>query len=58
MVKKLLANAGEMGLVPESGRSPAKEKEMETHSSILALKISWTEEASVLQSMELQKSQT
>ena len=33
-------------------------KEMATHSSILAWKISWTEEPEGLQSMGLQKSQT
>ena len=34
------------------------EKEMATHSSILAWKITWTEESGGLQSMGLQKSQT
>ena len=34
------------------------EKEIATHSSILAWEIPWTEEPSGLQSMELQKSQT
>ena len=34
------------------------EKEMATHSSILAWKISWTEEHGGLQSMGLQKGQT
>ena len=34
------------------------EKEMGTHSSILAWEISWTEEPGVLQSMGSQKSQT
>ena len=34
------------------------EKEMETHSSILAWEISWTEEPGGLQSMESQNSQT
>ena len=34
------------------------EKEMTTHSSILAWEIPWTEEPSGLQSMELQMSQT
>ena len=34
------------------------EKEMETHSNILAWKIPWTEEPGGLQSMESQKSQT
>ena len=34
------------------------EKEMSTHSSILAWKIPWTEEPGGLQSIELQKSWT
>ena len=34
------------------------EKEMATHSSILALEIPWTEQPGGLQSMGLQKSQT
>ena len=34
------------------------EKEMATHSSILAWKITWTEESGGLQSMGSQKSQT
>ena len=36
------ANAGDEGLIPGSGRS--LEKEMATHSSILAWEIPWTEE--------------
>ena len=40
VVKNLLANAGDVGLIPGSGRPP--EKEMATHSSILAWEISWT----------------
>ena len=39
-----------MGLIPGLGRS--LEKEMATHSSILAWIISWTEETGGLQSME------
>ena len=39
--------------IPGSGRSP--EKEMATHSSILAWEIPWTEEPSRLQSMGLQR---
>ena len=46
-VKKLLANSGDANSVPGSGRS--LEKEMATHSSILAWKISWTEEPGRLQ---------
>ena len=45
MVKNLSTRAGDtrhMGLIPGLGRSP--EKEMATHSSILAWKILWTEE--------------
>ena len=49
MVKNLPANAGDMGSIPGSGRS--LEKEMATHSSILAWRIPWTEGPSRLQSM-------
>ena len=52
MVKNLPANAGHEGdvsLIPGSGRIPL-EKEMATHSSILAWKIPWTEEPGGLQS--------
>ena len=35
-------NARDTGSIPRFGRSP--EKEMATHSSILAWRISWTEE--------------
>ena len=55
-VKNPPANAGDMGLIPGLGRS--MEKEMATHTSILAWEISWTEEPSGLQSMGSQKSQT
>ena len=40
------------------GQEDALGKEMETHSSILAWEIIWTEESIGLQSMGLQKSQT
>ena len=43
------ANAGNMGPIPGSGRS--LEKEMATHSSILAWRTPWTEEPGGLQSM-------
>ena len=56
MVKNLPANAGDMGSIPGSGRS--LEKEMATHSSILAWETPWTEEPGRLQSMGLQKSKT
>ena len=40
------------------GRDDPLEKEMATHSSILASEISWTEEPGELQTMGSQKSQT
>ena len=46
-------NEGDPGLIPGSGRS--LEKEMETHSCILAWKIPWTEEPDRLQSMGSQR---
>ena len=46
-------NAGDLGSIPGSGRSP--EKEMETHSSTLAWKIPWTEKPGRLQSMGSQR---
>ena len=52
MVKNLSASAGDMrdaGLIPGSGRSPGGG--MATHSSILAWKISQTEEPGGLLSM-------
>ena len=52
MVKNLPA----MGLIPEL-ENPL-EKEMATHSNILAWEIPWTEESGGLQSMGSQKSQT
>ena len=52
VVKNLPANAGEVGLMPGSRRSP--EKEIATHPSILACKIPWTEEPGRPQFMELQ----
>ena len=42
MVKNLPANAGDVGLTPGLGRS--LEKEMATHSSILAWETPWLEE--------------
>ena len=56
MVNNLPANAGDVGSIPGSGRSP--EKEMKTHFSILAWEISWTQEPDGLQSLALQKSRT
>ena len=46
-------NAGDLGLIPGSGRS--LEKEMATHSSTLAWKISWTEEPGGLEFMGSQR---
>ena len=53
MTKKLLANAGDAGSTP--GQEDPLEKEMAIHSSILAWKISWTEEPSRIQSMVSQR---
>ena len=53
VVKNLLANAGDTGLIPGWGRS--LKKETATHSSILAWEIPWAEEAGRLQSMWLQR---
>ena len=56
MVKYPPANAGDernVGSIPRSGRS--LEKGMATHSSILAWRIPWTEEAGGPQSMGLQR---
>ena len=49
VVKNPPANAGEVGLIPGSERP--LEKEMATHSSVLAWEIPWTEETGQLQSM-------
>ena len=54
MTKNLPANAGDSGLIP--GLEDPLEKEMATHSSILAWEIPRTEEHGGLQSMGLQKS--
>ena len=51
--KKSACNAGDLGLIPGWGRFP--EKGMATHSSILAWRITWTEEPCGLQSMRLQR---
>ena len=45
-------------LIQALGWEDPLEKQMTTHSSILAWEIPWTEEPSKLQSMGLQKSQT
>ena len=46
------ADTGDVGLIP--GLEDHLEKEMATHSSILAWEISWTEEPGALQSMASQ----
>ena len=51
MVKNLPANAEDAGFISELGRVPGGG----THSSILAWKIPWTEEAGGLQSMGTQR---
>ena len=59
MVKNPLANAGaigDVGSIPGLGRSPGEGTE--THSSILAWEIPWTEKPGRLQFMRLQKSWT
>ena len=56
VVKNPSANegdAGDSGLIPGSGRSPGKESG--NHSSILAWRITWTEEPCGLQSMRLKR---
>ena len=56
MVKNIPANAGSAGSI--SGSERPLEKEMATHSSILAWEILWTEEPGGLQSTVSQKSWT
>ena len=50
--KESACNVRDLGLIPGSERS--LEKVMATHSSILACRISWTEEPGRLQSMGFQ----
>ena len=54
MVKNPPASAGDARSISKSGRS--LEKEMATHSSVLAWEIPWTKEPDRLQSMGLQES--
>ena len=51
-VKNPPANAGDLGSISGSGRSPGEGNG--NHSSILAWRISWTEEPGGLQSIALQ----
>ena len=53
--KNLPVNAGDVGSIP--GLEDPLEKEMATHTSILAWKIPWTEEPGRLQPMGVAKSQ-
>ena len=56
---KAASNEGDQGSITGSGRSPGREdpleKEMVTHSSILAWRIPWTEKPGRLQSTGLQR---
>ena len=54
--KESACNAGDLGLIPELGRSPGEGNA--NYSSILAWKIPWTEEPGGLQFMGLQESHT
>ena len=54
--KEFACNAGDPDSIPGLGRSPGEGNA--THSSILALKIPWTEEPCELQSMGSQESWT
>ena len=47
MVKEFAYNAGDLGSIPGSGRTPREENA--THSSILVWRIPWTEEPDGLQ---------
>ena len=53
--KEAACNAGDVGSIPGSGRSPSLENRMVTHSSILAWRLPWTEEPFGLQSMGWQR---
>ena len=56
VVKNLPASAGDIrDEVRSLGQEDPLEKEMATHSSILAWRIPWTEEPGGLQSMGLQR---
>ena len=51
--KESAGNAGDLGLIPGSGRSPREC--MATHSSILAWRVPWTEKPGGLQSLGFNK---
>ena len=50
VVKNSSAKAGDVGLIPEPGKS--LEKEMATHSSVLAWEIPWMEEPGALTTVQ------
>ena len=50
MVKNLPANAGDVGLIPGSGRSPGEGNG--SHSRILVWEIPWTEDPDSLQGLK------
>ena len=54
--KESACSAGDLGSRSSLGQDDPPEKEMTTHSSILAGKISWTEESGKLPSMRSQES--
>ena len=56
VVKNPPTSSGDVGSIPGLGKSP--EKEMATHSSILAWEIPWTEEPGGVTIHESQKSRT
>ena len=58
MIKNMPANAGDIREVQSPGWEDPLEKEMATHSSILAWEIPWIEEPGRLQSMGSPKSRT
>ena len=49
--KESACDAGDVGLIPGDPQEDPLEKEMATHSSMLASRIPWTEEPGGLQSM-------
>ena len=53
LMVKNLPDAGDLGLIP--GQEDPLEKEMAIHSSILAWRISWTEEPGGIQSIVSQR---
>ena len=53
--KETGCSVGDPGLIPGSSQEDPLEKEMATHSSILAWRIPWTEDPGGLQSMGSQR---